>query len=140
MRKRLSLLRKTKSSYPIVLEWIEMKTKIKNEKSNSFAIIIGIFFLLSSAVFCGFVVFDNKNNLNSTSGVGEFSSIQKLTELDDVNEHLKSVTDKLEVERLKALVANLKASNEIGLPAKTTTSLNSDQPIVDFSDDPRIYQ
>lgn len=98
---------------------------------------------MSSLFFGGFVFYEDHLNLNEPEeGQADFSSIQKKTELDSVNEHLKSVSDKMELQRLKALVENMKISNDSS-PSSVSSDTNprvEDQPIVDFSDDPRNRQ
>ena len=116
-----------------------MKPKKKQRQTNVFVGLIGMFFLMSSALFCGYVVYEDHLNLNA-EGQADFSSIHKPNELESVNDHLKSVSDKMELERLKTLVANMKIGH-----GNTSDKVNNyeplgDQPIVDFSGDPRVEQ
>lgn len=115
-----------------------MKAK-KKKNENFFARLIGVFFLVSSTFFCGYVMFEDKLNLNE-EGQADFSSVRKVNDLDTVNEHLKSVSDKMELERMKALVANMKVDHSNVTVRDQVNPANENQPIIDFSDDPRIRQ
>ncbi len=116
-----------------------MKTKKKQKQNNFFVGLIGIFFLISSALFCGYVAYEDHLNLNSEGQV-DFSSVHKPNDLETVNDHLKSVSDKMELERLKTLVANIKISHGSTVDQVNNNLPQSEQPIVDFSEDPRIEQ
>ncbi len=116
-----------------------MKAKKKQKQNNVFVWMIGIFFLMSSALFCWYVVYEDHLNLNSEGQV-EFSSVHKPNDLETVNDHLKSVSDKMELERLKTLVANIKISHGNTMDQVGNNLPQGDQPIVDFSEDPRIDQ
>lgn len=114
--------------------------KIKKQKNNNLFIrLIGIFFLISSSFFCGYVIFEDHLNLSS-DGQSDFSSIQKKNELDNVNNYLKSVSDKMELERMRTLVANLKTSHSNSNEVRKFKSPSDDEPIIEFSDDPRVRE
>ncbi|MBL7554860.1 MAG: hypothetical protein JNM24_03485 [Bdellovibrionaceae bacterium] len=114
--------------------------KSKDNKSH-FAYLIGLFFLASSALFGVFVISEDHLNLPSerVEGQADFSSTHKTTDLDKVNDHLKSVSDKMETDRLKALVANLKASHDTG-PSQPIAQRASDEPIVEIENGMRERQ
>jgi hypothetical protein len=97
-------------------------------------------FLASSALFGVFVLSeDHPVGSGIEEGQSEFSSTHKITEIDNVNDHLKSVSDKMEYERLKNLVENLKASHEMG-PSQPVVRSNNDEPIVELENDLRERQ
>lgn len=116
-----------------------MATKQK-KNANSFATVIGWFFLMSSVVFGVFVVYEDNLNINKEEGQADFASTHKNNDIDNVNEHMRSVADKMELERMKTLVGNLKAEHGVSRDSAPQTSAPSDQPIVDFSNDPRERQ
>lgn len=115
-----------------------MNTKKSKKEDNFFIRLIGIFFLVSSIFFCGYVVYEDRLNLNE--GQTDFSSIRKNNELDAINEHLRSVSDKIEYERIKTLVANLKSHDGASDQIVREKQLKDSEPIVNFSDDPRTRQ
>lgn len=114
-----------------------MKAQNSKKNDNFFAYLIGLFFLASSVVFGIFVLSEDHLNIaGETEGQSELSSTRKITELDKVNDHLKSVSDKMEYERLKTLVANMKASHDT-TPSQPVVSTYDDQPIVELENDMR---
>tara|TARA_B110001454_G_scaffold218991_1_gene249079 strand:+ start:125936 stop:126565 length:630 start_codon:yes stop_codon:yes gene_type:complete len=117
-----------------------MKTQKPKKNDNFAAYLLGLFFLASSALFGVFVISDDHGTVaGQTEGQSDFSSTRNITELDKVNDHLKSVADKMEYERLKTLVANLKASRDTG-PSTPIVQNNDDQPIVELENDLREKQ
>ena len=115
-----------------------MKAK-KQKKDSLFVRLIGIFFLISSSFFCGYVIFEEHLNLNP-EGQSDSSSIYKTNELDNVNDHLKAVSDKMELERMRTMVANLKTSHGNTNEIIKYKSPSDDEPIINFSDDPRVRE
>lgn len=118
-----------------------MKTQNSKDSNSTFGYLIGLFFLASSAIFGVFVFSEDHLNLHSDSGAGQtdFSSIHKATDLDKVNDHLKSVADKMETDRLRNLLANLKVSRDTS-PTQTITQKASDEPIVEIENGMRERQ
>jgi len=118
-----------------------MKAQKPKDNNKNFSYLIGFFFLASSAIFGIFVVSEDHLNLPNEpiAGQADFSSIHKSTSLDKVNDHLKSVSDKMETERLKALVANLKASHD-NAPSQPPQRNGSDVPIVEIENGMREQQ
>jgi hypothetical protein len=116
----------------------EMKTQ-KKGNDNSFAYVIGLFFLVSSAFFGLFVASEDHLNLNE-EGQSDFSSLHKSNEIDKVNDHLKSVADKIEIDKMKTMLANLKAKQALPSEPNGGVRYQEEEPIVDFSDDPRVRQ
>lgn len=117
-----------------------MKTQKPKKKDNFAAYFLGLCFLASSALFGAFVLSEGHPVVaDITEGQTDFSSIRKVTELDSVNDHLKSVSDKMEYERLKTLVANLKASRDTS-PSQPIDQSNRDEPIVVLENDLRERQ
>ncbi len=118
-----------------------MKANKKKKDDGASARMIGAFFLISSVVFGGFVFYEDNLNLNEREeGQAEFSSVHKPDDIEIVNEHLKKVTDKMELERMKTMVANMKIANEGASSAVAAKRADENQPIIDFSDDPRGRQ
>ena len=118
-----------------------MKTQRSKENNNTFAYLIGLFFLASSALFGVFVISEDHLNLPNepVAGQTEFSSTHKSTDLDKVNDHLRSVADKMETDRLRTLVANLKASHD-NSPSQPLPQNNSNEPIVEIENGMRERQ
>jgi hypothetical protein len=114
-----------------------MKTQKPIKKDNFAAYLLGLFFLASSALFGVFVISDEHPTIvAATEGQSDSSSLHKITELDNVNDHLKSVANKMEYQRLQALVANLKAGHDTA-PSQPVVQNNSDEPIVELENDLR---
>lgn len=118
-----------------------MKPKTVKKNEATFAGMIGAFFLISAVFFGGYVFYEDKLNLNEREeGHSEFSSTYKPSEIDIVNDHLKSVSDKMELQRMKAMVANMKVANSSSGESSNTNRVEETRPIIDFSDDPRGRQ
>lgn len=113
-----------------------MKTQKPKKNDNFFAYLIGLFFIGSSALFGAFVMSEDHLHIGPAQGQSEFSSIKKETDLDKINDHMKSVSDKMEYERLKAMVDNMKAGHEASLPSQPIVQ-NNGEPIVELENDMR---
>lgn len=107
------------------------------KNGNQSATYIGIFFLVSSAMFGFFIM--NEEHLNiPEEGQSDFSSLHKPDDLNNINEHLRSVTDKIELARLKNQVANLKAGRAGGTAGSNSFETSTNEPIIEFDNDPRM--
>lgn len=116
-------------------------TAKKKQNENSFANFIGAFFLLSSLVFGGYILFEDNLNLHrNEGGQADLSSLAKPSEMDVINDHMRSVSDKMEIDRMRTLVENLKAERNSGVGSNNQKTVKDDQPFVDFSNDPRERQ
>ncbi|MBL7545080.1 MAG: hypothetical protein JNL11_14780 [Bdellovibrionaceae bacterium] len=107
----------------------------KKKEDNKNAFLIGIFFLISSVFFGVYV--SSEDHLSIKEGQTDFSSITQSNQLDQINDHLKTTNDKMELQKLKALVANLKVEHELTKSENLKSQYEAKEPIINFDEDPR---